>query len=72
MTEDERLINDTWPAIRETVARVQPRLDEIGWGTYVRAMSVPDQMEFWLLWKRVDENPMAEVTTVARQVRATL
>ena len=72
MTEEERLINDTWPLIRETVERVLPTLDELGWGAHVRAMDVGRQMEFWLTWKAFDENPMTEITAVARQVAARL
>lgn len=69
MTDDEMLINSAWPHIRDTVTRVLPKLDEVGWGQYVRGMSVRDQMDFWMLWKRVEECPMPEITAVAREAR---
>lgn len=69
MTDDEMLINSAWPQIRDTVTRVLPKLDEVGWGQYVRGMSVRDQMDFWMLWKRVEECPMPEITAVARETR---
>lgn len=69
MTEDERLISDTWPLIRETVTRVQPVIDMLGWGDIVRSMSVERQMEFWLTWKDMDERPMPEITAVAQMVK---
>lgn len=70
MTEEERLILETWPTIRETVSRVLPALDGIGWGKYVRAMSIERQMRFWLTWKDMDERPMSELTAVARGERS--
>lgn len=70
MTKDERLISETWPSIRETVSRALPVIDALGWGDYLRAMSIERQMGFWLTWKDMDERPMPEVTSVAKMVKS--
>ena len=67
MTEEERLLNDTWPLIRETVGRVLPTLDALGWGEHVRSMGMVRQMEFWRGWVAMDDQPMPELTAVARE-----
>ena len=69
MTEDERLINETWPLIRETVNKYRPLLEHTGLLGHLEFMSVRRQMDFWLAMKMADEKPMPEIEEIAREVR---
>lgn len=69
MNEDERLINETWPIIRETVNRHRKDLELMGIVRHLERMPLRSQLDFWLGMKLADETRMPEVTEIARQVK---
>ena len=69
MTDDERLINETWPLIRETVNKYRPLLEHTGIPGHLAFRPVKEQLDFWLAMKAADENRMPEVEEIAREVR---
>ena len=69
MTDDERLINETWPLIRETVDRYRPLLEHTGILNHLKFRPVREQLDFWLGMKMAGEDHMPEVEDIARQVR---
>ena len=68
MTEDERLINETWPLIRETVNKYRPLLEHTGILGHLAFRPVREQLNFWLTMKALDEERMPEVEEVAREI----
>ena len=69
MTEDERLINETWPLIRETVSEWRPVLERTGFLRYVQGKTLRDQLDFWLHMSQLEEFKFPEVVEEARKVR---
>lgn len=65
MTEDERIINETWPLIRETYNRYKPIVERLGYMPYVQAKDLKGQMQFWLALKHMDECHDARVESLA-------
>lgn len=71
MTEDERLINETWPLIRETVSEWKPVLERTGFLRYVQVKDLRGQLDFWLHMSQLEEFKFPEVVEEARKVRRT-
>lgn len=69
MTDDERLINETWPLVREAVDEWRPVLERAGFLRHVQARSLQDQLAFWKHMARLDEYKFPEVTEVAREIK---
>lgn len=67
MTEDERMINDTWPLIRETVGRFKAILDQTNLGLALRGRPLSQQLAFWLTLAQLDELIDSDVVEVARE-----
>lgn len=67
MTDDERLINELWPLIRETVDAYRPFMEQTGYLRVLQRRTLRQQMDFWLSLKRASEHPMPELTEFARE-----
>ena len=67
MTEDERMINDTWPLIRETVGRYKAILDQTNVGSVLRGRPLSQQLAFWLTLAQLDELIDSDVVEIARR-----
>lgn len=67
MTDDERLINETWPLIRETVNAYRPLMEQMGYMGVLQRRTLRQQMDFWVSLKRASEHPMPELTELARE-----
>lgn len=70
MTDDERLINETWPIIRETVEKYRPMLVDSGFILRVQYMPLEKQLAFWKCLHVMDTESDERVDELARQVRA--
>lgn len=68
MNDDERLINETWPLIRETVDAYRPFMEQTGCMEVLQRRTLRQQMDFWVSLKRASEHPMPELTELAREV----
>lgn len=71
MTDDERLINETLPVIRETMGRWMPFMETSGYMSHMRQRTLRQQLDFWLALKWAEEHPMTELTELAREIRKT-
>ena len=69
MTEEERLINETWPLIRETVERMKPVFQGTRADLILRDRPIEQQMSFWLTMSQLDELVDVGMVEIARRVR---
>lgn len=69
MTEEERLINETWPRIRETVERMRPTFHGSRAEMILLDRPIRQQMSFWLAMSQLEDLVDERVVEVARKAR---
>lgn len=72
MTDDERIINEKWPLIRETYNDMRKIVECMGYMPYVQQRDVSGQMDFWLTLKRMREFADKEIERMAFEIKAGL
>lgn len=72
MTDDERIINENWPLIRETYNEMRPIVEYMGYMPYVQRRDVGGQMDFWLTLKHMREFADKEIECMAFEIKAGL
>lgn len=72
MTDDERIINEKWPLIRETYNEMRQIVEYMGYMPYVQRRDVGGQMDFWLTLKRMREFADSEIERMAFEKKAGL